>query len=161
MTTTNPSAKVPTRAAARNIMPAVRDLVVHATNGITTSEVAAKLGRSPDSVRRALSALGNAGDVRVLRFGAGQDPRWYRPDVAAAVRAQLAEEAKRRRREQNRVHGAAAWARRKQAEAEEAAYEEEVELPAFVHRWASADAPLPFVCRAPASVFHFGAAGGA
>lgn len=134
------------RAAEPAILAAIQ-----ARPGITQAQIVADLGIADYRVRRVLTHAKRRKVVGVFRTAA-EGTTWWPADMvdAAKQRAQHAVEAAQR--EQRRLYAAARFQRRM---GELRASPDLEDQP--IRRHAHLSAPLPFVCRAPASVFHLGA----
>lgn len=133
------------RAAEPAILAAV-----HARPGITLPEIAAALGIPAFRVQRVLTVAKRRQLIGSIR-AAGKSTWWPAGMVEAAKVAarQAVEDAKR---EHRRAYAAARFQRRM---GELRASPDVADEP--IRRHVHPSAPLPFVCRAPASVFHLGA----
>ncbi len=127
--------------------------MVEAHPGRTSKELAALAGWSRPHAYKALKAAKLDGAVHVTRLGG--IARWFSPaDLPAAL-----DQLQRQRRERERVSQRGRNLKQKERLAAKAADDAGVpdvaDLP--IRRHVHPSAPLPFVCRAPASVFHLGA----
>lgn len=110
-----------------------------------------QLLRAPEyRVKRVLTHLRRQGKVGLVRHGPTLKPRWYPPEQARALLNQYAAEALEKKRERNRKYS------RKHAAAVRAGELDDRDDGRPIRRRGDAHAPLPFECRAPASVFHLG-----
>lgn len=134
------------RAAMPLILAVIAD-----RQGQSTAELAFRLGRSGDQVRRAAAALRDAGQLVLLRYGQGRASGWFTPAEGVRARQEGEKIAAEKRRAKNRVWSAQHWVKTKAIRQAEREGPEITDAP--VQRWVDAHAPLPFQCRAPASVF--------
>lgn len=115
--------------------------------GITSEAACRAAGVGYGYGRQALSAAGKLGLVVHVR--GGPQPLWFLPQFEQEARAYILAAADAKRRARLRARS---MVRRHGPAAVGPALADEV-----VHRVAPASAPLPFACRAVASVFHLGA----
>lgn len=119
--------------------------------GISTNDAPARLGLSHDFTRKALQVARIAGLICAVQIETHTFGWFPAGPLADEARRKWAAVAKERARRRNR-EGVARFAQRRKAE------DIGPELPGRpIRRRVKADKPLPFVCRAPASVFHLGA----
>lgn len=136
-------------ATDREAMPSILAAVL-ADPGLSNADLQHLLRHPEYRVRRVLTALRRQGKVGLVRFGPTQLPRWYPPGQAMVIRAKFEAEAADKRRERNRM-----WSRRHTALVK-AGQLDDRDDGRPIRRRVDAHAPLPFVCLAPASVFHLG-----
>lgn len=136
-------------AADREAAPGILAAIL-ADPGLSNPDLQQLLRHPQYRVRRVLSVLHRQGKVGIVRFGPQQVVRWYPPGQAKVVRAQLEVEAAEKRRERNRKYN------RRHYAAVQAGELDDRDDGKPIQRRGDAHAPLPFVCRAPASVFHLG-----
>ncbi len=132
-------------------MPGVLAAVL-ADPGVTTYDLSRKLGHPLYRVRKVLTDLRGQGLVGLVRSGLGQAVRWYPPAVAVAVRREAEAVARDKRRDLKRAYRAKCDAAQRAGPLDDEADDWPV-----TRRSADARSLLPFVCVAPASVFHLGA----
>lgn len=129
-------------------MPGILAAVL-ADPGVSTHELSRKLGHPLYRVRKVLTDLRGRGLIGLVRSGTGQAARWYPPAVAVAVRRDAEAVARDKRRDLKRAY--------------RARFNGELRGGMMNDDWAAIRcnvdprSPLPFVCVAPASVFHLGA----
>lgn len=131
-------------AACKAALPAILE-AVKAADGVTNEELSERMGLPFELARRGACALRHAGQIALVRHGLGGRVEWYEPKRAIVVRR-----AAEKRRARNRVTSARHWEKvRAELGAE---YDDTV-----IQRRADPFSPLPFKCKAPASVFHMAA----
>ena len=133
-------------------MPGILAAVL-ADPGATTHELSRKLGHPLYRVRKVLTDLRGRGVIGLVRSGTGQAARWYPPAVAVTIRRDAEAVAKSKRRELKRAYRAKCDAAQRAG-----TIDDEADDWPLVRRRADPRSMLPFVCVAPASVFHLGAA---
>lgn len=133
-------------ATDREALPGILRAVLE-WPGTTNDELQSMLGHPEYRVRKVLSALRRQGLVGLVRTSSTV-ARWYPPAEAVVIRAKIEREARRKRKESNRLYNA-----RMRAGLLD---DNDDGLP--IRRSADPRAPLPFVCVAPPSVFHLGVA---
>ena len=138
-------------ATDREALPGILAAVLE-WPGTTNDEIQQALGHPEYRVRKVLSALRRKGLVCLVRTSSTV-ARWYPPAEAVVIRAQLEREARRKRKERNRIYSAHFNAKLRAGLLDD---DGDDGLP--IRRSADPRAPLPFVCLAPPSVFHLGAA---
>lgn len=134
------------RAAQGRILAAVAD-----KPGSTPVQLAQVVGEPEYRVSRVLSAAKRAGTVGFIRIGS-RTPTWWPAGMLQQAKRDAMQAFERVDRERRRAYANARWHR---GQAELSASPELPPLP--IRRHAEPSAPLPFVCRAPASVFHLAA----
>lgn len=132
------------RAAVPGILAAVK-----AEPGVIIDELQRTLGHPEYRIRKVLNWLRRSGEIGLVRIG--QVPRWYPPAEAIRVRAEAERVARIKRRERNRIYSS-----RFNEKLRAGLLDDDGDDGKPVRIRADASAPLPFVCRAPASVFHIG-----
>jgi hypothetical protein len=135
-------------AACKAALPAIL-AAIKAADGVTNEELAERMGLPFELVRRGACALRHAGQIALVRHGLGGRVEWYEPKRAIVVRRAAEKVAAEKRRARNRVTSARHW---EKVRAELGA---ECDDP-VIQRRADPFSPLPFKCKAPASVFHLG-----
>lgn len=135
------------RAALPGILAAVL-----ADPGATMDDLQRTLGHPDYRLRKVLAVLRRNGKLGMVR-SASAPARWYAPAEAMVIRAQVEREARRKRKERNRIYSSHFNAKLRAGMLDD---DGDDGLP--IRRRVDPHAPLPFVCRAPASVFHMGAA---
>lgn len=134
------------RAAQERILAAVAD-----KPGSTQVQLAEVVGEPEYRVRRVLSIAKRAEIVGFIRIG-GRTPTWWPVEMLQQAKADAKQAVEQAQREQRRAYANARWDRVR------AELAESPELPPRpIRRQADPAAPLPFVCTAPASVFHLAA----
>lgn len=129
----------------------VVSIVTGNPQGLTLAEIAQKACLSSAYVKNLLTFARRSGLLGFVQFP-GFVVLWFSPTDAKKARAEL--ELKQREAERNRHHRRVAAgynAKRRGVDIGRELTDEPI------HARASASVPLPFVCRAPASVFHLGA----
>lgn len=126
--------------------------VLVAQPGLTVPQIADACGWSLGRAQHVATCARRNGLVDYLRIG-GTAGRWF---VIADMPAQLEAQRAHRRAAKRRQAKANVESQRVRR-AEKAAEDSPDVDDQMIQRRAPADAPLPFTCRAPASVFHLGA----
>lgn len=121
--------------------------------GLTRKALVPIFGWSIQHTGKVLFAAHEAGRVGYTRFG-GLTRWWVIADLENA-RERLLYESKRAEKLADNRRNFAKMVRKYGQQADADGSEELSDTP--MRRQVSASAPLPFVCKAPASVFHFGA----
>lgn len=133
------------RAAEPAILGAIT-----ARPGITQAQIVADLGVPDYRVRRVLTDAKRRKLVGAFRTGV-DGMTWWPADMLAAAKRSAKQAVEAAQREQRRQYAAARFQRRM------GELRASPELsPKPIRRHADPAAPLPFICRAPASVFHLG-----
>jgi hypothetical protein len=125
--------------------------VVRAHPGKTAAELAELTGWSPQHTSKALTAARKAGTVTILRTGYA---RWWPADTLDETKRLLRTEQRSQALALHRLSNLRQVERRAAMAADADGSPRLSDKP--IQRRADARAPLPFKCRAPASVFHLG-----
>ena len=129
--------------------------VILAANGITIHRVSLALGLSLGYTKNVLGRASKAGMVACIQT-ARREVKWYAPEKAAAILARQKATTAAGRAERRRVAKLRSQAKRRGHDASDWQWRELADKPQ--RSMAPAGSPLPFVCRAPNSVFAMGAA---
>lgn len=121
--------------------------------GLTTFQLADILGWGMRHTVKAMTAASEAGKIGNVRVGGS---RWWPAEMVAEVDAKMRAVQRQKELQAFRDNNA------KKREQRATRLAEQVGAPdmpdEFTRRVLPGDSPLPFVCRAPASVFHLGRA---
>lgn len=123
---------------------------LRANPGSSQVELVRATGMPDYRVKRCLTVAKRDGLAGVIRRGS-RAARWWPADMMAEAKARIEAEVSVRERVERQAYAAARWQR---IQGELRGAPELTDGP--IRRKASAWAPLPFVCTAPASVFHLG-----
>lgn len=140
----------PDRAA----LPAILAAVV-GQPGVAMLDIAEQLAMPVRRVSEVLTVLRREGRVVLIRYGKSRQPRWYPADIGAEVLERFQREAAERRREMKRQPQRLYSERRRDGVQAPTSHDDDDDGRP-IRRRVDPTAPLPFVCLAPASVFHLG-----
>jgi hypothetical protein len=135
----------------RAAIPAVL-AAIQAQPGITKAQIESGTGIVAFRVKKVLTELVGTRRIAVVRTFDGA--HWWPVSLASDAKKRARAEAKERRRIGCNAARAKLRLEAGSRRTQERQTVEDVEQPAI--RWAGPSDPLPFVCRAPASVFHLG-----
>jgi len=133
-------------AACKAALPAIL-AAIKAADGVTNEELSERMGLPFELVRRAAGSLRSAGEIGLIRCGVSCRVEWHMPERAALLRKEAEKGTSNRRNERRRIKYG--WQKRERAPM---FYSD-----AVIQRRADPFSPLPFKCKAPASVFHMAA----
>lgn len=126
--------------------------MVEAHPGRTSGELAKLCGWSVAHTYKALAAARSDGAAHLTRLGG--TARWFSPADLPAALDQLRRQSRERELQAHRGRNLRQKERLARKIADEDGVPDVADQP--IRRHVHPSAPLPFVCRAPASVFHLG-----
>lgn len=128
--------------------------VICASSGLTIHQVAALIGMSLAYTKNILGHARRLGLVGCVQ-SARREVKWHAPEKAAEILAAQKDSTAQAKKERRRIDRQKSQARARGRDVSDWQWRELSDKPERVS--ASVDAPLPFVLRAPNSVFALGA----